>query len=142
VSIPIWSTGPGAGIAVGGRQALAQGITALVDDHASGQEHLEFLGSACSTEITGQRHDAGRYVGVPHGDQGVEEGGCGQIGGSTRTDAGGKSGFGQPGDGCLGHHQEGDVDRTHRMTLRKSHVAMALPITEPDTLEVPAVRGR
>ena len=81
-------------------------------------------------------------VGVGDGGQGVEEGGGGQVSGSFRAEARYQPGLGQSGHRRLGHHQDGAGVGTHRITFKKSQVATALPRSDPDTFDRPAVRGR
>ena len=60
-------------------------------------------------------------------------------GGGRVADRGGEASLGKSWNGCFGHDEGGDG---HESTFQKSRTATMVPRTEPETLDVPAVRGR
>ena len=77
----------------------------------------------------------------PHGDQGVEECGGGQLSGTVGAERRSQPGLGLSDHWRLGHHQDGARVADHRMTFKKSHVATTLPHDRARDLR-PACRTR
>ncbi len=127
---------------MGGRQSLVEAGAALGQHDEVTQHDAQLVAAGGAGEVAGQGDDPGHHVETAHDLEGVEQCRRGDRGGALGTQVDRQAGLRQSGHRGLGHDQDGARHRAHRITLRKSHVARALPTTDPDTFDRPAVRGR